>query len=186
MCGCQSHVWLFATPWTVACQASLSKGFSRKEYWNGLPSPSQEYLLDPGIEPTSPSLAGGFFTTEPKGKPPKFWNIGHCRDLSVTPLCRTDDFSNHVFILFVYTNFWTIWAGPSAVYGSFHKIELLLLFVPMLFLCLEGGNRTGSILKAGLHLGPDCGLWAICPVSMEKTYQLESQTPWRKSPRAHT
>ena len=33
----------------------------------------------------------------------------------------------------------------------------------------EGGNRTGSILKAGLHPGPDCGLWAICPVSMEKT-----------------
>ena len=48
----------------------------------------------------------------------------------------------------------------------------------------EGGNRTGSILKAGLHLGPDCGLWAICPVSMETTYQLENQAPGRKSPRA--
>ena len=41
----------------------------------------------------------------------------------------------------------------------------------------EGGNRTGSLLKAGLHLGPDCGLWAICPVSVEMTYQLENQTP---------
>ena len=48
----------------------------------------------------------------------------------------------------------------------------------------EGGNRTGSILKAGLHLGPDCGLWAICPVSMETTYLLENQAPERKSPRA--
>ena len=38
----------------------------------------------------------------------------------------------------------------------------------------EGGNRTGSILKAGLHLGADCGLWAICPVPMETTYQLEN------------
>ena len=48
----------------------------------------------------------------------------------------------------------------------------------------EGGNRTGSILKAGLHLGPDCGLWGLCPVSMETTYQLENQAPGRKSPRA--
>ena len=38
----------------------------------------------------------------------------------------------------------------------------------------EGGNRTGSILKAGLYLGPD---WAICPVVMEMTYQLENQAP---------
>ena len=42
---------------------------------------------------------------------------------------------------------------------------------------IEGGNRTGSLLKAGLHLGPDSGLWAICPVSMETTYQLENQAP---------
>ena len=50
--------------------------------------------------------------------------------------------------------------------------------------CTEGGNRTGSILKAGLHLGPDCGLWTIYPVSMEMTYQLENQAPRRKRPRA--
>ena len=48
----------------------------------------------------------------------------------------------------------------------------------------EGGNRTGSIFKAGLHLGPDYGLWAICPVSMETRYQLENLVPGRKSPRA--
>ena len=46
----------------------------------------------------------------------------------------------------------------------------------------EGGNRTGSILKAGLHLGLDCGLWAICPVSMETTYQLENQIPRMEEP----
>ena len=45
-------------------------------------------------------------------------------------------------------------------------------------------DRTGSILKTGLHLGPDCGLWAICPVFLETRYQLENQTlpdgraPW--------
>ena len=48
----------------------------------------------------------------------------------------------------------------------------------------ERGNRTGSILKARLHLGPDCGLWAICPVSMEMMYKLQNQAPGRKRPRA--
>ena len=55
------------TPWTVAHQASLSMGFSRQEYWSGLPFPSPEDLPDPGIKLTSPALAGRFFTTEPPG-----------------------------------------------------------------------------------------------------------------------
>ena len=54
----------FATPWTVACQASLSMGFLRQEYSGGLPLPSPEDLPDPGTEPTSPATAGGFFTAE--------------------------------------------------------------------------------------------------------------------------
>ena len=61
-----SRVWLFATPWTVACQAPLSMGFSRQEYWSGLPCPPPGDLPNPGIEPTaavSPALTGGFFTT---------------------------------------------------------------------------------------------------------------------------
>ena len=44
------------TPWTVACQAPLSMGFSRQEYWSGLPFPSPGDLPDPGIEPRSPVL----------------------------------------------------------------------------------------------------------------------------------
>ena len=61
-----SHVWLFVTLWTAACQAPLSMGFSRQEYWSGLPCPPPGYLPNPGIEPTSlmsPALAGRFFTT---------------------------------------------------------------------------------------------------------------------------
>ena len=58
-----------AISWTVACQAPLSVGFSRQEYWSGLPFPSPGDLPDPGIEPVSPALAGGFFTTEPSEKP---------------------------------------------------------------------------------------------------------------------
>ena len=70
-----SHVQLFATLWTIAQQASLSVGFSRQEYWSGLPRPILGDLPDPGIKPmslTSHALAGGFFTTstiwEPLGK----------------------------------------------------------------------------------------------------------------------
>ena len=59
----------FMTPWTVAHQALLSMGFSRQEYWSGLPFPSAEDLPNPGIEPASPELAGGFFTTETTRKP---------------------------------------------------------------------------------------------------------------------
>ena len=57
-----SHVWLFVTPWTVANQAPLSMGFSRQEYWSGLPFLSPGDLPDPGLEPRSPALAGRIFT----------------------------------------------------------------------------------------------------------------------------
>jgi len=59
----------FVAPWSVACQAPLTMGFFKQEYWSGLPFPSPEDLPDPGIKPTSPALAGGFFTAEPPGKP---------------------------------------------------------------------------------------------------------------------
>ena len=57
------------TPWTVAHQAPLSMGFSRQEYWSGLPFPPPEDLPDPGIKPASLELAGRFFITELKGRP---------------------------------------------------------------------------------------------------------------------
>ena len=52
---------LFVTPWTVARQAPLSMGFFRQEYWGGFPCPPPWDLPDPGIEPRSPAMAGGFF-----------------------------------------------------------------------------------------------------------------------------
>ena len=67
-----SLVQLFATPGTVAHQAALSLGFSRQEYWSGLPFPTPRDLPSPGIEPVSlasPALAGGFFTTAPPQNP---------------------------------------------------------------------------------------------------------------------
>ena len=63
-----SPVQLFATRWTVAYHASPSMGFSRKEYWSGLPFPSPGDLPDPGIEPRSPTLEADTLTSEPPGK----------------------------------------------------------------------------------------------------------------------
>ena len=60
------------TSWTVAHQAPLSMGLSRQECWNGFQFPSPGAFPVPGIESVSPALAGGFFTTEPPGKP-NFW-----------------------------------------------------------------------------------------------------------------
>ena len=64
-----SRVWLFATPWTVAYQASPSMEFSRQEYWSGLPFPSPGDLSDPGIEPGCPTLQADALPSEPPGKP---------------------------------------------------------------------------------------------------------------------
>ena len=64
-------VWLFVTLWTIVHKAPLSMGFSKQEYWSGLPFPPSGDLPDPGIEsvsPMFPALAGRFFTTEPPGK----------------------------------------------------------------------------------------------------------------------
>ena len=69
-----SRVWLCATPQRAAHQAPPSMGFSRQEYWSGLPFPTPGELSNPGIEPmslASPASAGRFFTTVPSGKPLK-------------------------------------------------------------------------------------------------------------------
>ena len=64
-----SRVRLFVTPWTAAYQAPPSMGFSRQEYWSGLPFPSPGDLPDPGIKPWSPAFQADALTSEPPGNP---------------------------------------------------------------------------------------------------------------------
>ena len=67
-----SRVRLFVTPWTLTCQALLSMGFSKQEYWGGLPFPPPGDRHKPGIAtrpPATSALEGGLFTTKPPGKP---------------------------------------------------------------------------------------------------------------------
>ena len=69
MCAASlSHV-CFVNPWAVACQALLSLVLLWQQYWSGLPFLSPGDLFDPGIQPVSFALAGGFLITEPPGKP---------------------------------------------------------------------------------------------------------------------
>ena len=69
LCQSLSHIQLFSTPWTVACQAPLSMGFSRREYWSGLPLPPPWNLPHPEIEPQSPLLQADSLVLDPPGIP---------------------------------------------------------------------------------------------------------------------
>ena len=72
VCVCCAQFCLFSTPWTVACQAPLSMGFFRQEYWTGLPFSPPRDFSNSGIKPmpsASSALASRFFTTELSGKP---------------------------------------------------------------------------------------------------------------------
>ena len=68
---CFSRVWLFAPLWTATCQVSQSMGFSRQEYWSGLPFPSPGHLPAPRIEPRSFALLADSLPSKPIGKPTK-------------------------------------------------------------------------------------------------------------------
>ena len=74
-----SRVWLFATPWTVAHQALPSMGFSKQEYWSGLPFPSPGDLPDPEIKLVSPAFQADALTSEPPGKLVKVCRLRHVK-----------------------------------------------------------------------------------------------------------
>ena len=107
MWSCFSHVWLFLTPWTVSCQAPLSLGFSRQEYWSGLPCPPPGDLPDPEIEPFVSSLylhwQVGSLPLVPPGKP-KFPSSRHIT--VCLPQCKNENIS----VFYVKTDIKAIWS----------------------------------------------------------------------------
>ena len=100
----------------------LSKRFSRQEYWSGLPFPSLGDLPDPGIEPMSPALAGGFFTSKPPGKPLNIHTHTHSTSVVLYPA---------VYIL-------------KAIVSSIRG--LVLVFSVFLFIPLSSGDEKSSSL----------------------------------------
>ena len=85
-------VRLFATVWTIAHQAPLSMGFSRQEYWSGLPFASPGDIPNPGIEPRSPALQADALSSEPPGKPCRQYclQIEKAREFQKNIFCFTD------------------------------------------------------------------------------------------------
>ena len=73
-----SHVQFFVTPWTVACQALLFMGFSRQEYWSGLPCPPPGNFPHPRIEPLHPCLLHWQTGSSPLAPPGKRLPINPC------------------------------------------------------------------------------------------------------------
>ena len=94
-----SCVQLFATSWAIACQAPLSMGFPRQEYWSGLLFPSPRYLPNPGMEPISPALTDGFFTTEPPGKRSYFRSLYQVSEVVITNYHKVGGLDHQRFVL---------------------------------------------------------------------------------------
>ena len=97
-----SCVQLLATPRTAVHQAPPSMGFSRQEYWSGLPFPSPGDLPEPGIKPRFPTLEADALTSEPPGKPLAFMNV----HMEFTPKESLVSYSTEkiVLILSLYQN----------------------------------------------------------------------------------
>ena len=134
------------TPWTIACQASLSMGFPRHEYWRGLPFPSPD-LPGPGIEPASPALQVGSLPTEPPGAPCDskggcVWDIfpalcvqNHIWDYRLSPVSTaslTFDpvqphflavFFNYFFLLLVYLFSCVVFMAVHGIFVEVHSLS---------------------------------------------------------------
>ena len=137
MLSCFSSVRLSATLWTIACEAPLSMGFSRQEYWSGLTCPPPLDLPDPGSEPESlisPALADGFFTTSTTYTACLFYLR-----------CPLSSRNRKLFTL-------TVW-------GFFPPKLVCFLFLPSALWCLV---FTGLCLSSELS-GNLCYFSAACP-----------------------
>ena len=114
-----SCVWLFATPWTVAHQASLSMDFSRQEYWSGLSFLSPGDLPDPGIKPRPPALQADSLPSESPGKPSWCLKVKVLVPQSCPTLCDPMDCSPPGFSIHGIFQAWVLeWVAISFSRGS--------------------------------------------------------------------
>ena len=132
-------VQLFVTSWTVAHQAPLSMGFSRWEYWNGLPFPTAGDIFDPGMKPmslASPALTGWFFTTSATWEAQKCIYVSVCVSCSVITKPLTQNLKI-IYNLFYFCKNTTV----SMVEGDGN---------PLQYSCLENSMDRGA-WKATVH-----------------------------------
>ena len=143
---CFSHVQLFATPGTVACQAPLSVRFFRQEYQSGLPFPTSRDLPNPGIEPTSllsPALSSRFLITVPPGDPSISSTLdlrpgSFCQSLSSHFCCCCGSHSSCLFVYFFIYG----WARSSLLHADFLSLQYKAFSLQWLLLFQHTGCRA--------------------------------------------
>ena len=146
LCQLYSHVWLFATPWTVAHQTPLSLGFYRQEYWSGLPFPSLGDLPNPRIEPmslASSALQTDSLQCEPLGKPIPLATINLLLSESICPFWNISYKKSYRMWLFVSGFFYLAYSfqGSSMLWNisplhSFLIVEIMFHVAHLNLNCL--------------------------------------------------
>ena len=144
-----SRVQPFVTPRTVTHQASLSMGFPRQESWSGLPFPTPGNLPNPGMEPRSPALAGGFSATEPPGKPKftrgsMYVSINALSQITHPPLPPLRPMST----LYVCASIPALQTASSAPFSTFQRL-------------LEHTHISGSLSSDGLARIISRRIWVL-------------------------
>ena len=160
MLNCFSCVWLIVTLWTAAHQAPLSMGFSRQEYWSGLPCPSPGDLLYPGIELvslTSLALASGFFTTSATWEAPikpqfYFSYISHVplRNRSLPRGWLCSKLLEDIFCFFIWTPSAGRWVWDNRCSLSVCWRNEMILFVEEMIGCVSGEGGVWKPISPGI------------------------------------
>ena len=145
-----SHVWLFVTPWTVARQTPLSMGFTRQEYWSGLPCPSPGDLPDPGIEPGSSALQPDTLLFEPPGKSWEAYRLLFIYNRTLKFCLQQSRFSRVLCILLILHPSGSLYSMASWEEQELEKVPSLLPF----FDCQN--LKVAFILMESWQLALDC------------------------------
>ena len=129
-----SCVWLFTTIWTEACQGPLSMGFSRQEYWSGLPFPPSGYLPEPGFHHKSPATQADSL---PQSTFLMLLNFLVKKKIFIVCFCLS------YYAKFSFSHFRAIWGGNTGVQPAIfnRKSNYKLLKISVLFLCICQGSE---------------------------------------------
>ena len=161
-----SRVQIFVTSWTIAYQAPPSMGFSRHEYWSGLPFPSPGGLPDLGIKPGSPTLEANALTSEPPGKTNLVSQLlSYCFLLTFSTSCYYFWISNSLKgkealnVRLISSNSFSVWDFSPQVLAALVPLWYLQIdcfnfkfcsCFPVVFCCKIGMQETAPLLRAEL------------------------------------
>ena len=140
VCSAAQSYLSSVTPWTVAYLAPLSMGFSRWEYWSGLPCPPPEDLPNPGIKPASPALQADSLPLSHPGSPSTAGTCSQTGVWQISPHVYFKSFFLHGFWVLCRDTFWRVCLGNS----SKHTLQYFLLKFYRLGLCYVNNTFRGE------------------------------------------